>query len=85
MEPGTIHVTVRCFSHVRNALGTDALALDLPVGATARTVEMTIRAMSPAELGGLPWRVAVNQEFTADDTPLRDGDEIALIPPVQGG
>lgn len=30
-------------------------------------------------------RVAVNQAFASPDTPLADGDEVALIPPVSGG
>lgn len=30
-------------------------------------------------------RLAVNQEFTRSNTPLRAGDEVALIPPVSGG
>lgn len=30
-------------------------------------------------------RVAVNHEFVEPDRPLRDGDELALIPPVSGG
>jgi molybdopterin synthase sulfur carrier subunit len=30
-------------------------------------------------------RVAVNQEYVRRDHPVRDGDEIALFPPVTGG
>jgi len=30
-------------------------------------------------------RVAVNQEYVGLDHPLRDGDEVALFPPVTGG
>jgi molybdopterin synthase catalytic subunit len=29
--------------------------------------------------------IAVNRIYADDDTPLRDGDEVALIPPVSGG
>jgi molybdopterin converting factor subunit 1 len=29
--------------------------------------------------------VAVNQEYARAEDPLRDGDEVALLPPVSGG
>jgi molybdopterin synthase sulfur carrier subunit len=30
-------------------------------------------------------RVAVNQEYVGQDHPVREGDEVALFPPVTGG
>lgn len=30
-------------------------------------------------------RVAVNQEYVGRDHPIREGDEVALFPPVTGG
>jgi molybdopterin synthase sulfur carrier subunit len=30
-------------------------------------------------------RVAVNQDYVGPDHPVRDGDEVALFPPVTGG
>jgi sulfur-carrier protein len=30
-------------------------------------------------------RVAVNQEYAGPDDPIRQGDEVALFPPVTGG
>ena len=30
-------------------------------------------------------RVAVNQDYVGGDHPVRDGDEVAIFPPVTGG
>jgi molybdopterin synthase sulfur carrier subunit len=30
-------------------------------------------------------RVAVNQDYVGPEHPVRDGDEIAVFPPVTGG
>lgn len=32
-----------------------------------------------------PLLFAVNQEYVARDYPLKEGDEVAFIPPVSGG
>lgn len=81
----SIRIVVRCFSHVRDALGAETLSLELPAGATAADGERLVRAMAPARLEGLPLRLAVNRAFSPPGTPLQDGDELALLPPVQGG
>lgn len=31
------------------------------------------------------FRISVNNEITDEDVPLKDGDEIALLPPFAGG
>jgi len=30
-------------------------------------------------------QISVNWEYATENTPLKDGDEVALIPPVTGG
>ena len=37
----------------------------------------------PGELSRV--RIAINQQFAADDTPLQPGDELAFLPPISGG
>lgn len=80
-----ITVKLVCFSHVKHALGCDEVSLELPDGATAADVEARARQMGGEALARVPWRVAVNQAFADSGAPLAHGDEVALIPPVQGG
>jgi len=59
--------------------------LALPAGATADVAWDRLVAAHPA-LGKLPpCALAVNRSYAERDTPLADGDELALLPPVSGG
>ena len=81
----TIRVTVRCFSRIRDVLDSAEVTLELSPGATAGEVARRVVLMGNGRLDGLPFRIAVNQEFATEADALSDGDEVALIPPVQGG
>ena len=81
----TIQVTVRCFSHVREALGKETVNLKLEDDTDTSTVENKIREMAGDNLDGITLRVAVNREYMPKPIALKNGDEVALIPPVQGG
>ncbi|MCZ7586093.1 MAG: MoaD/ThiS family protein [Deltaproteobacteria bacterium] len=85
MSGDTIHVTVRLFSHAKYALGQNELSLTMPAGARASDVEARVRELGGERIANLPMRVAVNQGYVDADAVLSDGDEVALIPPVQGG
>ncbi|MCC6749022.1 MAG: MoaD/ThiS family protein [Deltaproteobacteria bacterium] len=80
-----ITVTLRCFSHVKHLLGQELLSLELPHGSRAADLEREIRARLGPSLARMVFRLAVNQQFVEKETPLSDGDEVALIPPMQGG
>lgn len=80
-----IKVKVKCFSQVRYALGTDELSLELEVGTTTVELEKLIREKSNGDLEGLSLRVAVNQKYIPEERVLAHDDEVAFIPPVQGG
>jgi molybdopterin synthase catalytic subunit len=81
----SIRVRVRCFSHVRAVLGRAEIDLDLPANSTAGDAAARVSEMGEGKLAGLPMKIALNHGFVEPDAPLADGDEIALIPPVQGG
>ena len=80
-----IQVKVKCFSQVKYALGTHELALELEIGTTTAGLDKLIREKAEGKLDGVSLRVAINQKYVPEETVLDDGDEVAFIPPVQGG
>lgn len=82
-----IQVQVRLFAVLREAAGTDRLALTLPTGATAADAWAATWASLDREPPCAADQVAlaVNREYGDGTQPLGEGDELALIPPVSGG
>ena len=80
-----INVKIKCFSQVKYALGKDELNLDLKTGTTSLDLEKLIRKEADGKLDSVSLRVAVNQKYVPTETVLKDSDEVAFIPPVQGG
>ena len=80
-----IKIKVKCFSQVRYALGIDNLNLEFESGTSTSQLEKFIRGKANGKLDGVSLRIAVNQQYQAEETELKDGDEVAFIPPVQGG
>ena len=81
-----MRVTVRLFARLRDLAGTGELIRELPAGATAREVWNDLVAEWP----GLrdyekTISVAVNAEYARMNVAVRDGDEVAFMPPVSGG
>jgi molybdopterin converting factor small subunit len=37
------------------------------------------------EIAHYKFRISVNREFTDDDDELKNGDEVAFLPPFEGG
>jgi molybdopterin converting factor small subunit len=74
-------ITLRAFARYREKLGFDRLELPLPAPPTLAGL------LADPRLAGLPADalLAVNQAFAGPEAPLRDGDEVALMPPVSGG
>ena len=80
-----INVKIKCFSQVKYALGKNELNLDLKTGTTSLKLEKLIRKEADGKLDSVSLRVAVNQKYVTTETELKDSDEVAFIPPVQGG
>ena len=80
-----MNVRVVLFAKPRELVGRPSVDLSLPAGATAK--EAWLQLSDQYQLGPLPrsFRCAVNSEYAQWDDALKDGDELAVIPPVSGG
>jgi len=74
-----VRVTVRLFAGLRERAGTGRLELE----DVERVADVWPRLGLGDEPAGLLY--AVNRAYVERDAALRDGDEVALIPPVSGG
>jgi len=74
------------FAQYRDFAGADELAVELPDTATVADLVTRLR-VDRSGLAKLPSTpvVAVNMDYAPLATALRDGDEVAFIPPVAGG
>lgn len=79
-------ITVRFFARYAELVGRDEARLTLPLPATVADVVRHARAALPGAQA-LPERplAAVNLQHARADTPVRPGDEVALLPPLSGG
>jgi len=81
-----MRVTVLYFAVFKERLGRSEEVIELPNGKRVQDAVALLAERHPAiaTLRG-KFRVAVAQEMVDDTHELRDGDELALIPPVAGG
>lgn len=83
-------IEILYFARLRERLGCPGEHIALPTGvATAGDLVVHLRGRGgawAASLGaGETVLIAINQEMARPETPLKDGDEVALFPPVTGG
>lgn len=81
-------VTVKFFAMLRNLAGCEGK--DYEVGGTITLDELKERLKADfPELSEVLDRrsvlISVNQEFAPGNTVIKDGDEVALLPPFSGG
>ncbi len=82
----TLQVTVRPFARYAEILGFEEATLELDASATvADAVELLRKSASNGQM--LPARplVAIDLQQVGADRALRDGDALALLPPLAGG
>jgi molybdopterin synthase catalytic subunit len=77
-----VNIHVRLFAALREQVGTSHVDLELPEGAHVADVwpALGLGGIEPSSLA-----FALNRAYADREDVLRDGDEVALIPPVSGG
>ncbi len=81
-----MRVKVRLFAVLREAAGKDELDLEFSGAETvAAAMEQIYRQVPALQRYEAIVTPAVNGEYASPEDTLRDGDELALIPPIAGG
>jgi molybdopterin converting factor subunit 1 len=81
-----MRVTVRLFAVVRERAGSPQIDLELSEGASVAGAVSELVRQIPS-IAAVMARVvyAINREYVRSDAILKQGDELAIIPPVSGG
>ncbi len=77
-------ITVRYFAMFREHAGVDEETLTLDAATAADVFSATRERHGSAEPDG-HCKVAINDVMVNWDSPVSDGDEVLLFPPVAGG
>ena len=79
-------VSARFFSQLRDVAGTELVQLNLPEGASVSDVLEQLYAKFPAlRSHDKTILVGAGVEFVDRNHRIKSGDELAIMPPVQGG
>jgi MoaD family protein len=79
-------VRVQFYAQLRELIGAHELALELPQGATVRELLDEVYAQQPQlRAHHKSILIGVGVQFVGRNYKLNPGEEIAIMPPVQGG
>jgi MoaE-MoaD fusion protein len=81
-----VRIRLLFFAVLRDITGTTDAELDVPEGTKPRDIWQSLRERH-GQLAAYeqPPMTAINESYASPDEALRDGDELAFIPPVAGG
>lgn len=86
IEDNTLRIKVKFFAQVRQLVGTETLEVEVPADTTVASLCDQLAQQKPAlhsRLASL--LIALNGEFARLGVSLKEGDEVALLPPFSGG
>lgn len=80
-----MEIHLLAFGIAREILGCSRKTMTLEPGTTIGALRRRLEQDAPGLSRLKAWAMAVNSEYAQDDTVVKPGDEIAVIPPVSGG
>jgi molybdopterin synthase sulfur carrier subunit len=82
-------IRVRFFAALREQVGRDTVEVRAPTSGDIAGLLANIREQLgeriASDLTSPNVRIALNREFVSSDCVVRDGDEVAFMPPITGG
>ncbi|MBI5745964.1 MAG: MoaD/ThiS family protein, partial [Nitrospirae bacterium] len=81
-------VTIRLFATLRNIVGKDQIELEIKGESKFKDFVSDLKIKFPQVVDMIDKKrvlVSVNQELMDENTIIKDGDEIAIMPPFSGG
>ncbi|MCZ6778661.1 MAG: MoaD/ThiS family protein [Acidobacteria bacterium] len=78
-------VRVQLFASYREAVGKEWIEQELPAGARVQDLLESVGACHGLSLSPGRTLVARNLKYVGAETPLEEGDELVLLPPLSGG
>jgi molybdopterin converting factor small subunit len=81
-----VQVTVSFYSYLKDLTGSNHERQDIPPGSTLADLFETLARRFP-KLAGMKQStlMAVGVDYQPRDYQLKEGDDVSLFPPVQGG
>jgi sulfur-carrier protein len=77
-------ITVSFFAQSREIVGKNQMDFEIAEGESVSALLGRIRTQF-RDLAGIQFIIAVNTEYVETSRQLHDGDQVAIIPPINGG
>lgn len=81
-----MRLEVQVFASLKDIVGAPVALLEVPDDCSVEHLLNVFAEVYPRLRDGIgSIRVAINEEYVSSEALLREGDRVALIPPVSGG